>query len=136
MTKYVLGGVIVLLLGGVWLSSALAAREPGVVAVRGLHEHPTLAIYVKGEPVPLPENIGLGAVHRPVHTHEDVPVIHLEFNGKVTEDDLRLGEFFESWGRDMRSFGENLTMTVNGEINTEHERYVMRDGDRIELRYE
>jgi hypothetical protein len=136
MTKYIIaGGALALLLGGTWLSRALQ-KDSGALAENGLHSHPTLEIFVRGEPVAIPPNIGLGAIHKPVHTHEDVPIIHLEFSGRVVEDDARLGVFFENWGKDMRSFGSNLTMTVNGEVNTEYENYVMRDGDRIQLHYQ
>ena len=95
-----------------------------------------LEIYVKGEKLEIPENIGLGAVHQPMHTHDDLPVIHLEFSGVVHEKDLVLGQFFKNWGKDMRSFGRDMSMTVNGETNSEFENYVMGDGDKIELRYE
>ena len=95
-----------------------------------------LEIYVKGEKLEIPESIGLGAVHQPMHTHDDLPVIHLEFTGVVREDDLVLGQFFKNWQRDISSLGTNMSMTVNGETNTEFENYVMGDGDRIELRYE
>ncbi len=84
----------------------------------------------------IPQNIGLGAVHKPVHTHEDLPVIHLEFDGIVREEDAMLGEFFKNWGKDMRSLGTDMRMMVNGVPNTEFERYIMRDGDVIELHYD
>ena len=35
----------------------------------------------------------------------------------------------------MRSFGTDMKMTVNGEENTEYDNYVMRDKDKIELRF-
>jgi len=47
-----------------------------------------------------------------------------------------LENFFRNWGKDMRSFGANMRMTVNGVENTEFENYMMRDGDKIELRYD
>ena len=36
----------------------------------------------------------------------------------------------------MLSFGANMKMTVNGKENTEYENYIMRDKDKIELRFE
>ncbi len=48
---------------------------------------------------------------------------------------LMLGRFFENWGKRMESFGTNMKMTVNGKESLEYERYVMRDDDRIELRF-
>lgn len=117
-------------------SGTVTSNDPNVVTLAGLHWHPTLTIYVKGEKLEIPQNIGLGAVHKPMHTHEDLPIIHLEFSSIVRKEDMMLGQFFKNWGRDMRQFGANMRMTVNGEENTEYENYVMRDGDRIELRYE
>lgn len=117
-------------------SEAPLSAQSGVIATNGLHWHPTLKIFVKGEELPIPANVGLGAVHQPIHTHEDMPVLHLEFNGRVTEDDLKLGNFFHTWEKDMRSFGSNMRMTVNGEVNDEYENYVLRDGDAVELRYD
>jgi len=126
---------LILLIGGSWWSRSLS-DSPGVISRDGLHWHPMLEIYVKGEKLEIPENIGLGAVHQPMHTHDDLPVIHLEFSGVVHEKDLVLGQFFKNWGKDMRSFGRDMSMTVNGETNSEFENYEMKDGDRIELRYE
>ena len=132
----IVGVVVALLIGSTWLSNSLQNSDPDVLAGNGLHSHPLLEIYVKGEKVEIPQNIGLGATHRPVHTHDDLPIIHLEFSGVVRKEDVMLGEFFKSWNRDMRSFGSIVHMTVNGKENTEYENYVMRDGDKIELRYE
>ena len=126
---------LVLLVGGSWWTRSLQGSS-NAVSQDGLHWHPTLEIFVKGEKIEIPESLGLGAVHKPMHTHEDLPVIHLEFSGVVHEKDLMLGQFFKNWERDMNSFGTNMSMTVNGETNTQYGKYVMRDGDRIELRYE
>ena len=134
---FIVGGIVVLLLlGGLWWTKSLQSKDSTIIAVGGIHWHPQLEMYVKGVKQDIPANIGLGAVHQPIHTHDDMPVIHLEFSGRVTKDDIRLGNFFKNWGKDMRSFGENMTMTVNGEANTEFENYIMRDKDKIELRYE
>ncbi len=134
-----IGAIIILVLAGVFVlpqSSGTGRTDSDVVAAAGLHWHPTLAIYVKGEKLEIPQNIGLGVVHKPMHTHEDLPIIHLEFSSIVRKEDMMLGQFFKNWGHDMRQFGTNMRMTVNSEENTEYENYVMRDGDRIELRYE
>ncbi|OGG79958.1 hypothetical protein A3A39_01075 [Candidatus Kaiserbacteria bacterium RIFCSPLOWO2_01_FULL_54_13] len=128
---------IVVLIGGLFgWSKLLQSSDPGVIAQKGIHWHPRLEIYIKGEKIEIPENIGIGAVHQPVHTHDDLPIIHLEFGGVVREKDLELGNFFRNWGKDMRSFGNNMRMTVNGAESTEFGDYMMRDGDKIELHYE
>ncbi len=131
-------GVVVLVVGLFVWSRALQSADPDIVSRNGLHWHPRLAIYAKGERIGIPANIGLGAVHQSIHTHEDAlqGVLHLEFSGVVRKQDLRLGNFFRIWGKDFMEFGPSVTMTVNGEENTERENYEMKDGDIIELRYE
>ena len=134
---FIIGGIVlVLLVGGSWWSKNLQNSDPGVISRDGLHWHPTLEIYVGEKKIDIPENIGIGAVHQPMHTHDDLPVIHLEFTGIVREDDLVLGQFFKNWGKDMRQFGATTRMSVNGVENTEYEQYVMGDEDKIELYYE
>lgn len=136
----IVGGIAILLLvGGSWWTKSLQLKDSNVIATGGMHWHPRLEMYVKGVKQDIPANVGLGAVHQPIHTHsEDAAqgVLHLEFSGRVTKDDVKLGNFFRIWGKDMRSFGENIQMTVNGEANTEFENYPMKDKDKIELRYE
>lgn len=112
--------------------------ESEIISRSGIHWHPELEIYVKGEKVEFPANIGIGAAHQPVHTHEDAKagVVHLEFEGLVRKSDTTLGQFFKSWGKDIRSLGVNVTMTVNGQENTDLENYQMQDKDEIVLRYE
>ena len=135
-----IGAIIILAIASIFVlpkpSGTVQSNDPDVVAVSGMHWHPQLEIYVKGEKIEIPQNIGIGAVHQPMHTHDDLPIIHLEFLGMVRTQDIKLGRFFEIWGKDMDSFGSNMTMTVNGSPNTEFGNYIMRDGDKIELRYE
>lgn len=109
-----------------------------IISRTGIHWHPTLEIYVKGEKMEFPANIGIGAAHQPVHTHEDAKegVVHLEFQGLVRKNDTTLGRFFKGWGKDIRSLGANVTMTVNGEENIDLENYQMHDKDQIVLMYE
>lgn len=136
----ILGGLVaVLLVGGAWWSKNLQTNDSGIVSHSGLHWHPRLEIYVKGVKQEIPAGIGLGAIHLPMHTHtEDAPqgVIHLEFSGTVRSGDLMLKQFFSTWGKDIRSFGETMRMSVNGVENTDYENYVLQDGDVVELRYD
>ena len=131
----------ILAIGLIWWAKANQVKEitspdSNVISMSGIHYHPKLEIYIKGEKLEIPQNIGLVGGHKPMHTHDDVPIVHLEYQTKVTNDDTRLGRFFEVWGKDFRSFGQNIIMTVNGEPNTEYENYEMKDKDKIELRYE
>lgn len=149
---------MLILTGGVWWSNSLAEKQleeevagvdaATIVSRTGLHSHPEIKIFVNDEPVPVPGNIGVGAQYagKPtydagmrmtaMHTHEPDGTAHLEFPGLVTTDDMKLGNFFAIWGREFMSFGSTVSMTVNGEENTELENYKMKDGDKIELHYQ
>lgn len=131
--------------GWKWLSMQPQPKESKIIATRGIHWHVNLSIKILGEEQKIPAGIGLGVRELPIHTHETDGVIHLEFSGRVTEDNLRLGEFFKIWGRtfnkdcifDKCSGSEGqVKMFVNGEQNFEFENYVMQDKDRIEIVYE
>lgn len=149
-TIITIGAVVVLLLVGSRLWSLnLANNDPDVVASGGIHWHPQLTIYVKGVKQEIPANLGIGPQFAgtngydpqmqmaAVHTHDASGTIHLEFmGGPVRKEDVTLGQFFKIWGKDMRSFGTNMRMTVNGEPNIDYENYIMHDGDKIELNYD
>ncbi|MEX0652226.1 MAG: hypothetical protein WD509_00385 [Candidatus Paceibacterota bacterium] len=149
---------VLFLVGGVWWSNSSIARDPSVVSKDGIHWHPTLSIVIKGELQEIPANIGLVGGHSAIHTHDDVAdqretgsvhidekPLHLEFASIVKANDVRLGEFFKVWRKTFssecildycNSDDGSLSMLVNGEVNTEFENYVMKDGDKIEIRYE
>lgn len=127
---------LALLAGASWWSRSLRSTDPNILSRNGLHWHPELVIYVKEEKIEIPHNLGIGAIHLPIHTHDDLPLLHLEFQGLVRRQDITLGQFFKNWGKNINSFGTNVKMTVNDVRNTELENYVMQDKDKIELRYE
>lgn len=145
----VIGSVIILLTGTVWWSNS-QVNDPTLVSASGIHWHPVLTIFVNGVKQEIPANIGIGPEHASaptydpamkmteIHTHDDANagIIHMEFSGKVTKDDTKLGNFFQIWGKDFNSFGQNVTMTVNGVENTDFANYLMKDKEKIELRYE
>ena len=130
------GGAIGILVWFIVSRPQIPASE--IIARGGMHWHSQLTIYVKGVKQEIPADIGIGAIPQPIHTHEDSDqgVIHMEFQGFVQKKDIALGQFFKNWGKDIRSFGTNMKMVVNGAENAEYENYAMRDNDKIELRYE
>lgn len=143
--------VIVLLVGGSvgWLAWYIANQpktpEGEIISQSGIHWHPQLTISAKGKTQEIPANLGLGAIHQPIHTHDSSGVLHLEIQGLVRKDDTKLGRFFKIWGKQFTSncildFCNNesgtVKMFVNNEENTEFENYPMKDGDKIEIRYE
>jgi len=140
--------VIGLLFGAVWWSNSIQKSDPDIISRNGMHWHPELSIYVKGVKQEIPTNIGIGTKYAGfpgydmnmamagVHTHDEMGVIHFEFGGIVRKKDLTLGQFFDIWGKDIKFFGTNMKMIVNGAENTEYENYIMQDKDKIELNYE
>ena len=123
--------------GLVWyLASRPPVSEGEIISRNGLHWHSQLEIFVKGQKQEIAANIGIGAVHQPVHTHDTSGEVHLEFQGVVRREDVKLGRFFQVWSKNIREFGSSVSMTVNGKTNTELESYHMKNGDKIELRYE
>ena len=138
--NYIIVGIVILALV-VWSvnSKPTVPSDSSVLSLKGLHWHPTIEIYVAGEKIEIPANIGLKGGHMPIHTHtEDVSqgVVHMEFEDTVEKSDTKLGNFFSNWDKDMRSFGSNMSMTVNGVENFEFEEYQMKEGDVIKLQYE
>jgi hypothetical protein len=128
-------GFIVIIVGLLGWSRLIQSSNPNTVSTGAFHWHPELTIYVKGEKQEIPQGIGLAGAHKPIHTHDDIPVIHMEFVGAAKKEETTLGMFFRNWGKDFNSFGSSVTMTVNGKENTEFENYQMKDGDKIELHY-
>lgn len=124
------------------------SSESKVLSRSGIHWHPKVTVTIKGQKQEFTGDIGLGAIHEPIHTHnEDYKdgVVHLEIEGTVTEDETRLGRFFKIWGKQFNSncvFDKcngpdgAVKMYVNGAENKEFENYPMRYEDNIEIKYE
>ena len=111
-----------------------------------LHWHPELIIRIDGQVQTIPANIGLGAVHQPVHTHEANNVLHWEIfpPKKPSEQNMKLGYFFQIWNKkfnrqcilDKCNDGtKSVKFSVNGQPNTDFENYLVHDGDKIEIEY-
>lgn len=116
--------------------------DEDIVSKNGLHWHPTVAIYIRGQKQDIPPNLGLALGMASVHTHDSSGTIHVEKGGRVTKDDIRLAALFKTWGKQFNSSclldecGGKVTLLVNDKENTEFENYVMQDKDKIEIRYE
>lgn len=165
MTLIVVGAAVLLLIGGTWWSKSLKQGEiqklensGELVSQGGIHWHPKLTILIKGQKQTIPANIGIGMQYAgyprydammkmtDMHTHDDTGVLHWEvMEGPVTKEDVRLGSFFAVWGKkfdgscilDYCNGPEgSVTMSVNGEPNTEFQNYLVKDGDKIEIRYQ
>lgn len=151
----VIGGIglltLAILVGGVFFLSKSenpSVPESEIVTRNGMHWHPKLTITIKGKKQEFPANLGIGAVHQKIHTHDEDAkdgVVHMEMQGVVIKDDIKLDNFFRIWGKDFNSTqifdnkndaDGTVKMTVNGKENIEFENYKMRDGDQIEIKYE
>lgn len=132
-----------------WLVWYAVTRPPiletDIVSKKGLHWHPELTIIIKGQKKEISANIGMGAVHQPIHTHDNSGTLHLEISGLVKKEDIVLGRFYKIWGK---QFNQNcvfnycngadgtVKMFVNGKESGEFENYLMQDKDKIEIKYE
>lgn len=145
-----IGAVIAFVGGGIGSLVWYAATRPPVpqseiISRSGIHWHPELTITVEGQKQEIPANLGLGAIHQPIHTHDSTGVLHLEIQGLVRKDNTELSRFFKIWDKEFNSncIFDNcngpegkVAMTVNGKENTEFDNYEMKDKDKIEIRYE
>jgi len=108
----------------------------------GMHIHPNLKIVISGEIQEIPRNIGISSTcMRPIHTHDTSRKIHIEF---PREYDFVVGDFFKAWDKQfsrtqifeyLSDAAHTVSMTVNGEENSEFENYVMKDGNDIVIEY-
>ena len=117
-----------------------------------VHWHANLEVITCGVYREMPKPVGTGDAHlgQPLlHTHKD-GLIHIE--GRIyREEDIMLGKYMNNIGVDfaddkildyVNGNGCNdgkqnmLRMKVNGEENFELSRYVIQDGDKIEIIYE
>lgn len=132
---WILVGAIAIFIVGWFLVSKISPAKPGeIISEQGIHWHANLTIKILGEEQEIPADIGIGVTHQPLHTHETDGVIHMEFSGLVKKDDIKLGRFLQIWGK---KFPEGKrSMLVNGQLNSEFESYIMKDGDKIEIIFE
>ena len=90
--------------GNLGLKQRLQAIGLPVLSQEALafHIHMLLQVYVDGNPVPVPQDIGINAVGGTsqqfitvLHTHDTTGIIHVE---SPTQTNYTLGEFFNVWG--------------------------------------
>lgn len=107
------------------------------------HIHPELSIFVNGEEVLIPTNLGVKATGMTaIHTHDEKGVIHVE---APIQKDFTLGDFFAVWGKDFSSTqllentvdkNSEIIMTVNGERVDTYENTILWDKDKIVISYQ
>ena len=89
------------------------------------HVHTLLEIYLKGEKVKIPANIGIIPGHCMywLHTHDETGLIHVEAPRQMK---FTLGQFFDVWGQQLSS--DNVLGIDLASSNLEMRMYV--DGER------
>ena len=111
------------------------------------HTHSTLSIFIDGDEISIPQNIGIQDSVCPdgmrgIHTHDDTGRLHIETPSQI---DAPVGAFFNIWGETFNSeqifnnvanSSKEVVMLVNDVINDEFENYIMLDGDKIEIFYQ
>lgn len=135
--------------------TSFTGSDEEVVSEQGIHYGPKLSITVRGKNIEIPANVGMGAEYSQsrfydsmmsmtnVHTHDASGELHWEvMEGPVKKGHVKLSVFFEIWGQPFnanqileytKSETEKITMTVNGQPNTDFENYIVKDGDKIEI---
>ncbi len=136
-------------------SASAVSNQNDIISESGIHWHPELSIIIKGEKQLIPANIGLGMQYAgypqydsmmmmtDTHTHDASGQIHWEImEGPVKKDDVRLGQFFNVWGKKFTSsciFEKcndaegRVIFKVNGKDNPDFENYLVKDKDKIEI---
>ncbi len=137
----IIGGGIVTLAW--YITNAPTVPESDIISRKSIHWHPELSIYINKQKQEIPSEAGK---HTLIHTHDNTGVIHIHpASSLVLRDDIKLGTFFRLWGKQFNSnciFDKcnspegKVKMLVNGQENTEFENYLMKDKDKIEIRYE
>lgn len=110
----------------------------------GEHIHPVLSVYVNGEQVAVPPNIGIDPAQPPdqmagLHTHDPTGTIHIE-----NAVDPTLGQFFEIWGVPFSAQhlgphqnrgAEKVRMWVDGQPSRAFGDLGLEDGQQIVIAY-
>jgi hypothetical protein len=132
----------------------MATDSSGYSQDGSIHWHPKLSIHIDGQRQHIPKGIGIVVGNvidtdisrmrmSPMHTHDDDGIIHME-QTNPTDRTLRLGYFFEVWGKRFDSDcifefcsggGKTVRMFVKGAENFEFDDYVPKDGDDIIIVY-
>jgi hypothetical protein len=108
------------------------------------HIHSWLHVYVNGQAVTVPTNIGLDqstSTFSPLHTHDTSGIIHMEADRTYP---FTIGQVFAVWGVEFTNDqlgpyksggGKELQVYVNGNRVTDPVDYVMHEHDNIVVGY-
>jgi len=114
------------------------------VGDESFHVHALLSVFVDGEQVPVPTNIGIdqsSGYHSPLHTHTPDGVIHFEAD---EPSPFTLQQVFSMWGVDFSSdrlgaytpeAGKQIHVYVTGEPVADPAGYEIENGDNVVVAY-
>lgn len=114
-------------------SSGVPCLVPNLPLVE--HIHPQLTIIVDDKPEIIPAGIGMSLCEKAIHTHDEDAgrgIIHVEAQVKR---DYVLADFYDVWGKPISREGYHLEITVDGEAVQNAENIILKDEQRIAMKY-
>jgi hypothetical protein len=121
----------------------IQTSEQGIMGTKMvMHIHPQITVSVNGQPIIVPENVGIDDTMwkdhsldkygmqgmSPLHTHDNSGTLHVE---STVNRDYTLGEFVNVWGALDTSKGKILQVTVNGQPISDWKNHVLKDKEEI-----
>jgi sulfur carrier protein ThiS len=133
---------VVVVLGIVF---GMQASEQGSMGTKMvMHIHPQLNVKVNGQPIIVPENIGIEKSlwndhsldkygmqgMSPLHSHDSSGTIHVESS---VERDYTLGEFLDVWASLDTSNDKTVKVIVSGQPLPDWRNHILEDKEKISL---
>jgi hypothetical protein len=136
--------VIIMLIATSQSKNAPEPRDTCIEHTRlDMHIHPNLEIFDVANKVAIPSEIGVTpGCMKAMHTHDDTGKLHVEY---TEPHDFVLGDFFAVWGQtfskeqimDKKADDKHkITMTVDGKPSEDFENLILKDEQKIVIRYE
>jgi hypothetical protein len=134
----IVGSVIVL--GVIFGIQASGQGTVGTKMV--MHIHPLISVSVNGQPIIIPENVGIDNTlwkdhsldeygmqgMSPLHTHDSSGTLHVE---STVNRDYTLGEFANVWGGLDTGSGKILKVTINGQPISDWKNHILKDKEKV-----
>ena len=138
LLKFGIPIAVVIIVFGIFIF--MQAQDRGIGAPMVSHIHPNLTLITDGNPVPIPENIGIDKTlykdhslskygmpgMAPLHTHDSSGTLHVESNANRN---YTLGEFFNIWGLNLE--GKTIKVTTDDNLVPNFRNYILKDGENM-----